>query len=227
MSGEHILVVEDDASIASFLRRGLMYEGYEVTVAEDGRKGLQAALHSPPSMVILDLMLPGIDGLEVCRRLRAADETLPILMLTAKESVPDRVAGLKAGADDYMVKPFAVEELLARIEALLRRTTVSNQEQLHFEDLPLDVSAHEARRANRALGLTAKEFEVLEYFMRHPRHVLTREQLYEDIWGYDFGPESNVIEVFVRNLRSKMELNGEGRLLHTVRGVGYVLREES
>lgn len=222
----HILVIEDDASIGSFLRRGLIYEGYEVTLAESGEEGLRAALHDPPALIVLDLMLPGVDGLEVCNRLRTAGEEMPILMLTAKESVPDRVAGLKAGADDYLIKPFALEELLARIEALLRRhDSTTPDESLRFEDLALDPLAYTAQRGDRPLALTAKEFEVLEYFMRHPRQVLTRDQLYEALWGYDFGPDSNVIEVFMRNIRSKMEAAGEPRLLHTMRGVGYVLRE--
>ncbi|MCZ7568219.1 MAG: response regulator transcription factor [Ardenticatenaceae bacterium] len=223
--GHHILIVEDDLSIASFLKRALAFEGYTVAATDSGETGLHAALRSPVDLIILDLMLPGIDGLEVCGRLRSAGEKIPILILTAKESVPDRVAGLKAGADDYLVKPFALEELLARVEALLRRATAPVAAPLHFVDLVLDPVAHTVRRHQRVILLTAKEFEILEFFLRHARQVLTRDQLYESIWGYDFGADSNVIEVFVRNIRTKLEAEGEPRLIHTIRGVGYVLRE--
>jgi two-component system response regulator MprA len=170
-------------------------------------------------------MLPGIDGIEVCRRLRAAGK-VPILMLTAKDSVSDRVVGLDAGADDYLVKPFNLDELLARIRALLRRTTTPKLKEYDFEDLKLDTGTRRAYRGERIIDLTAKEYELLELFMRHPRQVLTREMIYDDVWGYDFGGESNIIEVYVRYLRQKLEESEEGRLLHTVRGMGYVLREE-
>ena len=221
----HVLIIEDEANIADFLRRGLLYEGYSVEVAPDGETGLVAARDRPPDIVILDLMLPGIDGMEVCRRLRAASD-VPILMLTAKDAVPDRVAGLDAGADDYLVKPFDFEELLARLRAILRRRAPPpEQEILRFADLTLNPATREVWRGNRAIDLTAKEFDVLELFMRHPRQVLTRDILYERIWGYDFSGESNIIEVYVRYLRTKLEAGGEPRLLHTVRGVGYVLRE--
>ncbi|NOZ29917.1 MAG: response regulator transcription factor [Chloroflexi bacterium] len=221
----HVLIIEDEANIADFLRRGLLYEGYSVEVAPDGETGLAAARDRPPDIVILDLMLPGIDGMEVCRRLRAASD-VPILMLTAKDAVPDRVAGLDAGADDYLVKPFDFEELLARLRAILRRRAPSpEQEILRFADLTLNPATREVWRGNRAIDLTAKEFDVLELFMRHPRQVLTRDILYERIWGYDFSGESNIIEVYIRYLRTKLEAGGEPRLLHTVRGVGYVLRE--
>lgn len=223
---EHILVIEDETNIAQFLERGLIYEGYRVDVAYDGQSGLGMARDTPPDLVILDWMLPGLDGLEVCRRLRAAT-TVPILMLTAKDAVPDRVAGLDAGADDYLVKPFAFDELLARIRALLRRTTTTSRpEILRFSDLTLDTGTHRATRKNRPIDLTAKEYELLELFMRNPRQVLTRDVIFDRVWGYDFGGESNIIEVYVRYLRQKTESENEERLIHTVRGVGYVLRED-
>ena len=222
---ERVLVVEDEGRIADLLRRGLIYEGYQVEVAPDGETGLALARDHSPDLVILDLMLPGIDGLEVCRRLRAAGD-VPILILTAKDAVTDRVKGLDSGADDYLVKPFAFEELLARLRALGRRRPVESQETLRFADLSLNTATREVRRKDRLIDLTAKEFDVLELFLRHPRQVLTRDILYERIWGYDFGGESNIIEVYVRYLRSKLEGDGDSRLLHTVRGVGYVLREE-
>ncbi|HLF25982.1 MAG TPA: response regulator transcription factor [Anaerolineae bacterium] len=226
MSSEIILVIEDEERIADFLRRGLTFEGYRVFIAYDGPAGLNIARDNPPDLVILDWMLPGLDGLEVCRRLRAAGST-PILMLTAKDTVPDRVTGLDAGADDYLVKPFAFEELLARIRALLRRTRPAEApEMLRFADLALDPAAREAKRGDQRLDLTAKEFDLLELFMRHPRQVLTREVIYDRIWDYDFGGESNIIEVYIRYLRQKTEANGEPRLIQTVRSVGYVLREE-
>lgn len=220
-----ILVIEDDQAILTFLRRGLSYDGYEVEIAEDGQKALAIAGGNMPDLVVLDLMLPGMDGLEVCRRLRASGK-VPILMLTAKDSVSDRVLGLDAGADDYLVKPFNLDELLARIRALLRRTQTPKQKSYSFEDLKLDTGTRRAYRGERVIDLTAKEYELLELFMRHPRQVLTREMIYDDVWGYDFGGESNIIEVYVRYLRQKLEEGGEVRLLHTVRGMGYVLREE-
>jgi two-component system response regulator MprA len=220
-----ILVVEDEDRILQFLQRGLTYEGYRVDVAADGPTGLSLARENPPDVVILDWMLPGMDGLEVCRRLRAGG-AVPILMLTAKDSVGDRVQGLDAGADDYLVKPFAFDELLARVRALLRRAAPSQPEILRFADLSLDTGTRRAFRGERAIDLTAKEYELLELFLRHPRQVLTREVIFDRVWGYDFGGESNIIEVYVRYLRQKTELGSEPRLLHTVRGVGYVLREE-
>lgn len=226
MSSERILVIEDEARIAQFLKRGLIYEGYRVDVAYDGQSGLDMARDAPPDLVILDWMLPGLDGLEVCKRLRAASD-VPILMLTAKEEVQDRVAGLYAGADDYLVKPFSFDELVARIHALFRRVTPSSHpEVLHFNDLSLDTGTHRAQRGDRHIDLTAKEYELLELFLRNPRRVLTRELIFDRVWGYDFGGESNIIEVYVRYLRQKTEEDGAPRLIHTVRGVGYVLREE-
>jgi two-component system response regulator MprA len=224
-STTHVLVIEDEERIRQFLQRGLTYEGYRVDVAADGITGLALARETPPDLVILDWMLPGMDGLEVCRRLRAAGPT-PILMLTAKDAVSDRVQGLDAGADDYLVKPFSFDELLARLRALLRRAAPAQPEALRFADLSLDTGTRQAFRGERAIELTAKEYELLELFMRHPRQVLTREVIYDRVWGYDFGGESNIIEVYVRYLRQKTEAEGEPRLLHTVRGVGYVLREE-
>ncbi len=221
-----ILVIEDEERIAQFLKRGLIYEGYRVDVAYDGQTGLDIARDQPPDLVILDWMLPGLDGLEVCRRLSAASDVL-ILMLTAKDDVADRVIGLDAGADDYLIKPFDFEELMARIRALFRRAAPSSQpEVLHFNDLTLDTGTHRAQRGSRYIDLTAKEYELLELFMRNPRHVLTREMIFDRVWGYDFGGESNIIEVYVRYLRQKTEEPDQPRLIHTVRGVGYVLRED-
>jgi len=223
---EHILVVEDDPQIADLLRRGLIYEGYSVAVTADGPAGLTAARDRPPDLVLLDLMLPGMDGLTVCARLRAAS-SVPILILTARDAVPDRVKGLDAGADDYVVKPFNFDELLARIRAQLRRRApAADQETLRFADLTLNPDTHEVFRGGRKIELTAREFEVLLLFMQHPRQVITRDLLYERIWGYDFGGESNIIEVYVRYVRSKLEEDGAPRLIQTVRGVGYALRED-
>lgn len=224
---DHILIIEDEEPILQFLQRGLTYEGYSVETAPDGREGLVRARMRPPSLVILDWMLPGLDGLEVCQRLRAAGN-VPILMLTAKDTVADRVEGLDAGADDYLVKPFEFDELLARIRALLRRSKPEGvPEVLTFSDLKLDTGTHQVFRSAREIQLTAKEFDLLEIFMRHPRQVLTRDVIYDRVWGYDFGGESNIIEVYVRYLRQKTEMADEPRLIHTVRGVGYVLREQA
>ncbi|MDI3339209.1 MAG: response regulator transcription factor [Sphaerobacter sp.] len=227
----HILVVEDERAIASFLRRGLVYEGYRVTVADRGSRALEAARDDPPDLVILDIMLPGeIDGLEVCRRLRAAGDDMPILMLTARDEVADRVAGLDAGADDYLVKPFAFEELLARVRALLRRHERRRSEEpgadgvYRFADLTLDTTSRFAYRGERRIELTTREYELLLLFMRHPNQVLTRDVIMERIWGYDFPGESNVLEVYISNLRRHLEAGGEPRLLQTVRGAGYALR---
>jgi two-component system response regulator MprA len=221
---EHILIVEDDEAIVRLLRRGLTYEGYQVEAALDGETGLSMAREHHPDLVILDLMLPGIDGLEVCQRLRGGSN-VPILMLTAKDTIQDRVQGLDAGADDYLVKPFELDEVLARVRALLRRTQTERVQVLNFADLALDTATRQAMRHNRTIALTAKEYDLLELFLRHPRQVLTREMIFDRVWGYDFGGESNVLDVYIRYLRQKLETEGESRLLHTVRGVGYVLRE--
>ncbi|HEV2124222.1 MAG TPA: response regulator transcription factor [Chloroflexota bacterium] len=228
-----LLVVDDDSNITAFLKRALAYEGYLVETAADGPGGLEAARDNPPDLVVLDVMLPGIDGVEIVRRLRAGEaETghLPIIMLTARDEVSDRVAGLDAGADDYLVKPFALEELVARIRALLRRREPDSSRIIRFTDLSVDTSSREVRRGEREIQLTTKEYELLVYFMRHPRQVLTREQLLERVWGIDFEAETHVLEVYVGYLRHKLENTGSSglsasRLIHTIRGVGYVLRE--
>lgn len=226
MSGERILVIEDEVSIARFIERGLIFENYRPVVRHDGHSGLAAARDEPPDLVILDWMLPGLDGLEVCKRLRKAGD-VPVLMLTARDDVRDRVSGLDAGADDYLVKPFSFQELLARIRALLRRNAPSSRpEVLRFDDLALDTGTRRAQRGERMIDLTAKEYELLELFMRNPRQVLTRDVIFDRVWDYDFGGASNIIEVYVRYLRQKSEAGDEPRLIHTVRGVGYVLRED-
>jgi two-component system response regulator MprA len=218
------LIIEDDDQILKILRRSLVYEGYQVDTAVDGEGGLNMLRDNKPALVILDWMLPGMDGLEVCRRVRELGNQ-PVLMLTAKDTLEDRVQGLDAGADDYLVKPFELDELLARIRALLRRTQVERAPVLTFGDLALDTSTRLATRKNRVIMLTAKEYDLLEMFMRHPRQVLTREIIFDRVWGYDFGGESNVLDVYIRYLRQKLEGDGEVRLIHTVRSVGYVMRE--
>jgi two-component system response regulator MprA len=221
-----ILVVDDDRAVRESLERALRLEGYEVELAAGGREALARVAQGSPDAIILDVMMPQVDGLEVCRRLRGVADNTPVLMLTARDAVSDRVAGLDAGADDYVVKPFALEELFARLRALLRRTSPElDGEALRFGDLTLDPVAHEVRRGDRLVELTRTEFLLLELFLRHPRQVLTRPIIFEHVWGYDFGPESNSLEVYVSYLRRKTEAAGEPRLLHTVRGVGYVLRE--
>jgi len=220
-----ILVVDDDPQILSILRRGLSYAGYRVDEAASGELALAMAMAHSPDLVILDLMLPGLDGIQVCRRLRAEDAHLPILMLTAKGRIPDRIEGLDAGADDYLMKPLVLDELLARVRALLRRAGKSPEEKLRFADLVLDPVTREVARGGRSLDLTAKEFEVLEYFLRHPRQVLSRDTIFARVWGSDFLGGSNLIDVHVMRLRDKLEAGGEPRLLHTLRGAGYSLRE--
>jgi len=219
-----ILVVDDDPEIVSFVKRGLIYEGYSVDTAGDGTEALAKARQNEPDLVLLDIMMPGLDGIEVSKRLRQAG-SVPILMLTAKGTVADKVAGLESGADDYLVKPFAFDELVARVKALLRRRQPKEGEVFRFSDLSLNTATREVRRSDEIIPLTAQEFDLLELFLRHPRQVLKREMIYDKVWGYDFGGESNVIEVYVRYLRAKLEASGKPRLIHTVRGVGYVLRE--
>jgi DNA-binding response OmpR family regulator len=218
----HILVVEDERRLATLLRRVLGEERHTVDVAFDGAEGLNLAGSDTYDLLILDLMLPGVDGLEICRRLRADRVSTPILMLTARGSVEDRVAGLNLGADDYLVKPFAMEELLARVAALLRRgRAVDTATQLHVGDLTLDLTRHEARRAGRIIELTAKEFALLEFLMRHPGQVLSRTQIIDHVWRYDFDALSNVVDIYIHYLRDKID-RGVGRpLIKTVRGVGY------
>lgn len=219
-----ILAVDDDPEILDLLSRGLKFEGYEVEVAPDGEKALSRFRESAPDLVLLDVMMPGMDGMEVCREMRKLRDT-PVLMLTAKDAVTDKVAGLDSGADDYVVKPFVFDELLARIRAHLRRKMPGEVQLLQFSDLTLNTATHEVRRSSQLIELTSKEFELLLLFMQHPRQVLTREMIYDKVWGYDFGGESNIIEVYVRYLRSKLEAQGRSKLIHTVRGVGYALRE--
>ena len=220
-----ILVVDDDPKIRTVVRRGLAYEGYRVVEAASGEEGLAKAREHLPDLIVLDVMLPGVDGFEVTRRLRSAGDPVAILMLTARDEVSDRVKGLETGADDYLAKPFSFQELLARVHALLRRRTSPAGEVLRFTDLELDVDAREARRAGRAIELTTTEYNLLVLLMRHPRKVLTRDIIMEHVWAYDFDGESNVLEVYVRYLRNKLEARGEPRLIHTVRGAGYVLRQ--
>ncbi len=221
----HILLVEDEIKLARFIELELGSEGYRVSVAHDGMSGLALARESEPDLAILDWMMPGLTGLELCRRLRATGIKIPVILLTAKDEVGDRVTGLDAGADDYLVKPFSIEELLARIRAHLRRTEEPNQDLLQFEDLSLNRRTREVRRGQRSIELTAKEFDLLQYLMSHPRQVFTRDQILENIWGYDFLGDSNIIEVYVRYLRLKLEQDNEKRLIYTARGVGYSLRE--
>ncbi len=222
-----ILVVDDEPAVRDSLDRALRLEGYEVELAADGAEALNALSGDSPDAVVLDLMMPRVDGLEVCRRMRAAGDRTPVLVLTARDAVSDRVKGLDAGADDYLVKPFALDELLARLRALLRRSGESAPGQvLRFSDLTLDPVAYQVKRGDREIDLTRTEFLLLELFMLHPRQVLTRSVIFERVWGYDFGPDSNSLEVYVSYLRRKLEAADEPRLLHTVRGVGYVLREQ-
>jgi len=219
-----VLVVDDEPSVRSALQRALALERYEVQLAEDGQQALDTLAEGIVDAIVLDVSMPRIDGLEVCRRLRAAGDRTPVLMLTARDAIDDRVDGLDAGADDYLVKPFALRELNARLRALLRRVDAGGPT-LAFADLVLDRSAHEVRRANRPIELSKTEFSLLETFLEHPRQVLTRSVLFERVWGYDFGATSNALGVYIGYLRRKTEEGGERRLLHTVRGVGYVLRD--
>ena len=226
MAGKlYILVVDDDARIAASLRRALIYEGYEVQVAGDGPAALASIRDREPDLVVLDVMLPGLDGVEVAGRLRAGG-SVPILMLTARDATADRVRGLDSGADDYLVKPFDYDELLARVRALLRRRGPARRSLLQYGGLTMDVAAHEVQRDDRPVQLTAQEFALLQHFLRHPRQVLTRDQLLDAVWGFDSGAASNVVDVYVGYVRQKLEERGQPRLLHTVRGVGYVLRDD-
>lgn len=222
---QRILVVDDDPAVASVLRRGLAYEGFAVDTASSGAEALAVARERSPDVVILDIMMPGLDGLEVLRRLRTADPQLPILLLTAKDAPADQVQGLEQGADDYVVKPFTFEVLLARVRALLRRREALRPPVLRFADLSLDTGTRRARRGDRDIDLTSTEYDLLAQFLQHPRRVLPKEFLMERVWGYDFGGNTNVLEVYVKQLRQKLEANGEPRLIHTLRGTGYVLRE--
>lgn len=219
-----ILVVEDEVSIADVIRRGLVYKGYEVDVAHNGRDALRAARDDLPDLVILDLMLPDMDGVEVCERLRAADD-VPIIMLTARDAVADKVGGLEAGADDYMTKPFEFDELVARVNAALRRRQASGaREEFRVGDLSVRPASREVTRGDRTINLTNREFELLEYLARHAGQVVTKETLFERVWGYDFDVESDAIKVYVSYLRKKLNANGEPDLIHAIRGVGYVLK---
>ncbi len=223
-----ILVVDDERAVRESLRRALELEGYDVELAADGQQALdrlENESEQAPDAVLLDVLMPALDGLEVCRRLRRTGSTLPILMLTARAEVENRVEGLDAGADDYVTKPFALEELLARLRALLRRTADGSGETLRFEDLELDPKTREVRRAGEPIDLTRTEFSLLELFLLNPRQVLTRSLIFERVWGYDFGATSNSLDVYVGYLRRKTEAGGKSRLIQTVRGVGYALRE--
>jgi two-component system response regulator MprA len=222
-----VLVVDDDPAVSGALNRALRLEGYEVSVAGDGARALEEVAVRPPDAVVLDIGLPSVDGLEVCRRMRAAGDDTPVLMLTAREAIDDRVAGLDAGADDYLVKPFALAELLARLRALLRRRPEETGEALRFADLSLDPVTREGRRGERSFTLTRIEYDLLELLLRHPRQVLTRELILDRVWGYTFDSGTNSLAVYVGYLRRKTEQEGEPRLIHTARGVGYVLREPS
>jgi two-component system, OmpR family, response regulator MprA len=219
-----ILVVDDEPAVRTSLERALALEGYTVDLAADGAAALNRLAAAPPDAVVLDVGMPRVDGLEVCRRMRRAGDRTPVLMLTARDAIDDRVDGLDAGADDYLVKPFALRELRARLRALLRRVDHAT-ETLRYADLALDPGAHEVHRGERRVDLSRTEFTLLELFMRHPRQVLTRTQIFESVWGHDLGASSNALGVYIGYLRRKTEQAGEPRLLHTVRGVGYVLRE--
>jgi two-component system response regulator MprA len=221
-----ILVVDDEPSVREAVERALRLEGHDVLLAGDGHEALDTLDARAPDAVVLDVLMPRVDGLELCRRMRERGDRTPVLMLTARDAVSDRVAGLDAGADDYLIKPFALEELLARVRALLRRAGPGDgRRPMRFADLALDPLAHEVRRGDRPVELTRTEFLLLDLFLRHPRQVLTRSVIFENVWGYDFGPRSNSLEVYMGYLRRKTEAGGEPRLLHTVRGVGYVLRD--
>ena len=220
-----ILVIDDDPNVTSVVKRGLAYDGYQVDTASSGIQGLAIARDHTPDLVILDLMLPGLDGYEILARLRTADSTLPVMMLTARDGAADQVKGLELGADDYVVKPFTFEVLSARVKALLRRSDMDHAEVMHFEDLSLDTGTRRAQRGGRTIDLTATEYELLRQFLLHPRRVVAKHTLMERVWGFDVEGSSNIVEVYVKQLRQKLEAGGEPRLIHTFRGAGYVLRE--
>lgn len=222
---QRILVIDDDPALTNVLKRGLSYEGFAVDVASSGEAGLAAARERYPDLVILDILMPGLDGLQVLARLRAGDRRLPVLLLTAKDAPADEAQGLRQGADDYVVKPFTFDVLLARVQALLRRQEAERPPVLRFADLTLDTETRQAQRRTREIDLTSTEFALLRQFLEHPRRVLARDVLMDRVWGYDFGGNANVLEVFIKQLRQKLEAAGEPRLIHTVRGAGYVLRE--
>jgi len=227
LTAMRVLVVDDDPAVRDSLRRSLAFNGYEVDVAGDGEEALRRLGAQRPDAVVLDVLMPRLDGLATCRALRAAGDDVPVLMLTARDEVSDRVAGLDAGADDYLPKPFALEELLARLRALLRRTvrSAADEDRLRLADLTVDPGTRDVRRGDRPIRLTRTEFSLLELLLRHPRQVLTRDRILEEVWGYDFPTTANSLEVYVGYLRRKTEAEGEPRLIHTVRGIGYVARE--
>jgi two-component system response regulator MprA len=227
MEADKVLVVEDDPDVRAALARALSFEGYDVAIAEDGGRALDAVVHDPPNVIVLDVMMPFVDGLETCRRLRARGDETPILMLTALGDVSDRVDGLDAGADDYLAKPFALEELLARIRALLRRSSGDVSELLTFLDLEMNLATRTVARSGEPVSLTKTEFDLLEVLMRGAGRVVTRDQIYREVWGFDFETSSNSLDVYVGYLRRKTEAGGAPRLIHTVRGVGYTLRDDS
>lgn len=223
---QRVLVIDDDPAVTSLLKRGLSYERFDVETASDGEEGLRLARERYPDLVILDVMMPGMDGLEVLRRLRAGDSQLPVLMLTARDTSADEILGLQHGADDYVTKPFTFDVLLAHVRSLLRRQEAEKPPVLRFEDLCLDSGTRQALRGEREIDLTTTEYDLLHQFLEHPRRVLPRDFLMDRVWGYDFGGNTNVLEVYVKQLRQKLEAGGEPRLIHTLRGTGYVLREE-
>ena len=218
-------MVEDEQKLAKFLELELQYEGYEVIITRDAKEGLEIAKKNSPDLILLDWMLPQMSGFDVCRQLRSVGCMLPIILLTAKDDISDRVAGLDAGADDYILKPFSIEQLLSRLRVHLRQKNEEDPDELHFLDLSLNRRTREVKRGDRTIDLTATEYDLMEYLISHPRQVLTRDQILEKVWGYDFGGDSNIIEVYVRYLRLKLESNKEKRIIQTIRGVGYVLKD--
>jgi DNA-binding response OmpR family regulator len=224
---DRILIIDDDPAVISVLKRGLTYEGFAVNAAGSGIEGLRMAREHPPDLALLDVMMPGLDGIEVLRRLRAVDASLPVLLLTAKDAAADQVHGLESGADDYVTKPFTFDVLLARVHALLRRHQGEHPQVLRFGDLTLDLGTHRVQRGAREVSLTAVEYKLLQMLLQHPRQVLSKDLLLDRVWGFDFGGNGNVVEVYIKQLRQKLETENEERLIHTVRGAGYVLREDA